>query len=278
MVKNGSIIASVRRPAVLALVGLGLLIAAPGAEAQWFNLGFGLRPDQVEREIVASGYQLAGPVERNGGVYLADVVGRGGDRQRLVVDANSGRLLQRFRARRALASPSRYLLVGDEPIPRPPGLVEGRYGAEPTFGAGAPARRAPQQEVARGEDPSLPIVNVAPPSADMVEKPKHKAVIVKRRKTDPAPVEQPVSLPPPAASAPAAEAPAAPAIVAAPAPPAAPAAPVVRVDSAPPVVAAPPEPRVAQSKPAAPAAEAAPAKPAKPRKPVLNDLPVDPLE
>jgi hypothetical protein len=285
MIRNLLMFAALRRPVILGLTGLGLLIATPGAQAQWFNLGFGLRPDQVEREIVASGYQLMGPVERNGGVYLADVVGRGGDRQRLVVDANSGRLLQRFRARQALGAPSRYFAASDEPIPRPPGLVEGRLGGEPLVSSPT-SRRAPQQEVARGDDSASPISNVAPAASlpDGVEKPRHKPAIVKRRKLDPAPVEQPVLLPAPASSPPTAETPAAPAIVSAPAPaaapaivaaPPAPAAPVVRVDSAPPVVAAPQEPRVAESKPAA---EMAPAKSVRPRKPALNDLPVDPLE
>ena len=69
-----------------------------GAQAQWFSTDAALPPMQVERMVQASGYRLTGPVVRNGPVYLADVLGREDDRERLVIEANSGRLLQRYRA------------------------------------------------------------------------------------------------------------------------------------------------------------------------------------
>ena len=53
---------------------------------------------QIERMVEASGYRLTGPVMRNGPVYLANVLGRENDRERLVIDARDGRLLQRYGA------------------------------------------------------------------------------------------------------------------------------------------------------------------------------------
>ena len=266
------------RPAAAGLAALVLLGAAPQAQAQWFNLGFGLRPEQVEREIAASGYQLTGPVTRNGGVYLADVLGRRGDRERLVVDATSGRLLQRFHARPAPVLADRYR-YSEEPIPRPPGYVEGPLVTERPVvpGQSAPSRRPAAEQMARSEDPGFSIFNLgAPPPAvpDLTEKPKHKPAIVKRHKIDPAPTVHPAQgpVPPAVTSAPTAveapaSAPVSPTIVVAPTP-------------TPVVVAAPPtkpEPRVAETKSAP--ADAPPAlKPVKARKPALNDLPVNPLE
>ena len=261
----------------LALAAVVLCAAIAPAQAQWFNLGSGLRPDQVEREIAASGYQLTGPVTRNGGVYLADVLGPRGEPQRLLVDATDGRLLQRYRARRAPGlSPGLYANTGDSVL-RPPGLVESPLASDPLVIPGS--RRNPaDQQVARTESPIFSIFNLTPPAApvapEMVEKPKHKPAVVKRRKLDAAPLAQPAALP--ASTPPAAAAPDAPAAAVAPAPaqtvvaPAPAPAPVAA-----PVVAAPPaaEPRVADTKP-----PVAPAKPAKPRKPVINDLPVNTLE
>jgi hypothetical protein len=48
---------------------------------------------EIERMMQASGYQLTGPIIRRGPVYLADVLGREDDSERLVIDAHDGRLL-----------------------------------------------------------------------------------------------------------------------------------------------------------------------------------------
>jgi hypothetical protein len=86
------------RAATLALAAALLWLGAPAAQAQWFNSDSALPATQVERMVQASGYRLTSPVIRNGPVYLADVLGREDDPERLVIEASSGRLLQRYRA------------------------------------------------------------------------------------------------------------------------------------------------------------------------------------
>jgi hypothetical protein len=81
-----------------------LLAAAPAARAQGLFSVFGGGPSSydIERRLDAAGYSRTGPLIRRGDVYLADVVLPGrGDAQRLVIDAATGRILQRFRARQA---------------------------------------------------------------------------------------------------------------------------------------------------------------------------------
>ena len=92
--------ALVWRPRAAALVAAAsfLWMGATGAQAQFFNMDSALPAPQIERMVQASGYRLTGPVMRNGPVYLADVLGRENDPERLVIEANSGRLLQRYRA------------------------------------------------------------------------------------------------------------------------------------------------------------------------------------
>jgi hypothetical protein len=285
-------------PAALILATWALLGVASQAQAQWFNLGFGLRPEQVEREIVAGGYQLTGPVTRNGNVYLADVVDQRGVRERFVVDASSGRLLQRFRGKpaRTVADRIRY---PDEPILRPPGLIEGPAPSERLAvpGSNPSSRRAPEERIARSEDPGFSIFNFGSPAQsaapDVTEKAKLKPAVVKRRKVEPTATAQPTQAPEPVspanASAPQsapedpALAPVSSRIVVAPTPIPAPVAHAAAAPAAAPtpVVVAPPvetqEPRIAETK-AAPTETQTAAKSSKQRKPLLNDIPVNPLE
>jgi hypothetical protein len=86
------------RAATLAFAAALLWLGAPAAQAQWFSSDSALPATQVERMVQASGYRLTSPVIRNGPVYLADVLGREDDPERLVIEASSGRLLQRYRA------------------------------------------------------------------------------------------------------------------------------------------------------------------------------------
>jgi hypothetical protein len=133
------------RAAALALAASLLWMRAPGAQAQWFSTDAALPPMQVERMVQASGYRLTGPVVRNGPVYLADVLGREDDRERLVIEANSGRLLQRYRApgRRQHFATNDYW--SGEPRPR---LFGGWFGQDDDF---APRQQRP---VASTEWPS----------------------------------------------------------------------------------------------------------------------------
>ena len=82
------------RAAALAIAGsLFVIGGAPAAQAQWFNMDSALPAMQIERMVQASGYRLTGPVQRNGAVYLADVLGSRDDMERLVIDARTGRIV-----------------------------------------------------------------------------------------------------------------------------------------------------------------------------------------
>ncbi len=79
-----------RTPFAAALVAGGLVaLSAPAAHAQFFNFLFheGLDPSDVQSMLEDRGLNLTGPLHRNGGVYIADVEGPRGVRQRLIVDA-----------------------------------------------------------------------------------------------------------------------------------------------------------------------------------------------
>ncbi|WP_158816999.1 hypothetical protein [Methylocapsa sp. S129] len=290
------------RIAALALAVSLLSMGATGAHAQWLSWDSALSPMQVERMIQASGYRLTGPVLRNGPVYLANVLGREDDRERLVIDARDGRLLQRYAsvAPRDWSNPPRpqasmfdrfFDGQDDAPPPRPPAYVYSDAGAGTLRIPAAPQiQAAPGGQVARadqGASPSDPYVILAPPAAGhapALEKPKPKPQ-VKRTKPEPTPVAQPAANPqvpanPQAEISPAAATPAT-AHVAMPARPAttshpAPSAPRVADTKA---VAAPtPEIVPAAPAPAAPVVASAPQPAAAPPKRALNDVPVAPLE
>jgi hypothetical protein len=119
---------TLRRAAWVALAAL--LFAAPGAaNAQGlFSMFGGGGPSsyEIERELAASGYELTGPLILRGDVYVADVIVRGEGPERLIVDPQSGRVMQRFRTRgdrwrEAAAPPDAW---ADDPRgwtgPRPP--------------------------------------------------------------------------------------------------------------------------------------------------------------
>lgn len=261
------------RPLALA-AGLGLA-AQGGVRAQGYG-GWDYPEARLEHRLTASGYRLLGPVARNGGLYLVDVEGRPGLVERLLIDAHSGELVQRFQIR-SLAPPTYAAAGPDRQLrrdpPRPPamiGALEPAPVGEADISLPAPPLRvvrldpAPAPEIAAPPRKALPqIIEVAPPAA------RAKPRVVKRRlpasPVDAAKVTAP-GAGKPSVAAPTEDLPG-------------------RADAPPPVADAP-APPVADVKSkeeaaaAAPKAEAAPA-PAKAeaarRKP-LNDLPVDPLE
>jgi hypothetical protein len=277
------------RLAALALAAGLMTLGATSANAQWFRWprwDAALPAEEVARLLEESGYRLTGPVYRNGPVYVANVVGRGADAERLIIDAHDGRLLQRYAlapARRAAAaagdwasprarvSPDDAWLDNEDDVgaPRPPAVVYGDSGASlhlPPLDP-APPLHAPQtNEVARADDSSSsPYVILAPPPAarePALEKPRPKPQ-VRHKKPDPTPVASPAATPAPGDAK---------------ATPGAPAAATPAASAQPQADAAAASPRVADTK-AAPAPEViapAPAPPAKAAKP--NDVPVAPLE
>jgi hypothetical protein len=298
------------RPQVVALaLAVPLLgMGATSASAQWFGWDSALPPMQVERMIQASGYRLTGPVIRNGRVYLANVLGRDNDLERLVLDADDGRLLQRYRAgpmRRRFASGDWSDQPRPQPAegfldrlsdfvapPRPPADFYGEEESQP-FRAPPGAPTATVNEVARADEKANPNVILAPSPA--LEKPRAKPQQVKRKKPESTAVAIPAATPgdakptAPDMTAPvrsdAAVEPTAPAPRVAdtkaapgPAPATAVAPPVVPAAKAP---APMPQTAVATPGPAPATAVPAPAvlAPKSPApKPAVNDVPVAPLE
>jgi len=242
------------------------LLAAPAAaQAQGFFFLFGSpSPYEIERRLEAAGYVVTGPLTLRGDVYVADVIVRGEGPERLVVDAQNGQIIERYRGRsdhwrEAAAPPS--AVWGDDPRlwngPRPPAEIGPDVAPPDSF------------------EPSNPDVIEAPKAE--TPKPKPKAADAKPKLTPkPTPVAN-VNNPPPAAVVrpPAAAAPAAtpPAVLSSPA--AVPAAPSAAAAPASPAPAAPPSveaakadaPSVVKPRPSAPAKSKA-----------VNDVPVTPLD
>jgi hypothetical protein len=295
------------RIAALVLASSILTIGTSAADAQWFrwpSWDSAMRPMQVERMIEASGYRLTGPVLRDGPVYLANVLGRQNDPERLVIDARDGRLLQRY----AAADDRQTAMAGDDwsgpPRPRPFLSDDGLDGADEVAPPRPPAEiespvasetiplppsrsqrthALPDGQTARTDDassPSNPYIIMAPSAAPppAVEKPKPKPQARRKKPAEPTPIAQPAlidgkpaALGQPATNPQAAISPDA----ATPTPrsdaPADPAASAPRVADTKTVATPTPTPDAA---PVAPAAAVAPSKP----KPALNDVPVAPLE
>jgi hypothetical protein len=234
----------------IAGTALALALASPAAHAQFFFFGSTLHQDRVEQALQARGYQLVSPLTRNGSVYLADVIGPGGP-ARLVVDASTGEVLERFRSEhlrppaeiggpqlveRPAPAPAPHLLSGDAPFIHWP------------FGGG--------DQVARGE-PDSDADPAVSPNRGAEPTPKAKPKIVKHHKNDtPAPAEANA----PATSAPATSAPAAPTVPNVVYPSTAPAH--AAAPSGPAIIAVPPAHATVTATPLAPAAAVSPAAPA----------------
>ena len=72
-----------------------LILMAPAARAQFFFNLFEPPAVRVAHQLEVEGYDVRGLVRR-GDVYVADVVAQGGDRERLVIDARTSRIVERF--------------------------------------------------------------------------------------------------------------------------------------------------------------------------------------
>ena len=87
------------------LAGLAAFAAVGGANAQWFPPMGAASPGEIAQRLRAQGFVLMGPLRRNETVYLADVNAGASGHERLVIDAWSGEVLQRFVARPRTRSP-----------------------------------------------------------------------------------------------------------------------------------------------------------------------------
>ena len=155
-----------------AALAAALLVALSSAPARaQFSGYWGWRSPQaapvpsemIYGRLLARGFDVIGPLRRNGGVFLADVQDRSGRRERLVMDAYSGAVLQTFayapprlapaepNAREYAPGPSyaRYPRDSLPPNYIPPGMIP-EPGAEPLPPRESKAKR-PARKVARRE-------------------------------------------------------------------------------------------------------------------------------
>jgi len=246
-----------RKPLATALIVGGLLaLSAPAAHAQFFNFFFhseGLDPSEVQGMLEDRGLALVAPLRRNGGVYVADVEVPRGGHLRLIVDAESGRIVQRFR----IGAPHYY---SDYNGPRPPAEMGEPDSNSAAIGA-PPAVITFGQSLARGDDAtSSPNVLSVPNGGEEGVKLRPKPQVKPHKKIELTPVPQ---QPAQSASSPPQEA-----------------KPPVHAEAASPAstaskAAAPaPAPQPAAAPSPAPAAPAASNK----AKPAVNDVPVTPLD
>lgn len=77
----------------------GLVLLAPAARAQDMFSMFEPSPQQIERRLERAGFEFRSALVRRGDVYVCDVRGQGGDGERLVIDARTGNVVERFRTR-----------------------------------------------------------------------------------------------------------------------------------------------------------------------------------
>jgi hypothetical protein len=125
-----------RSLAGLALAGFIAFAGVPDAMAQWLRPWPAASPGDIEQRLEAQGYMLIAPLHRRLRVYLADVsAGPGpGGYQRLVIDAWSGAILERFVAPPRRWGPAFAMREGGFAGPLPPGAA-----GYPQPGGGYPA-------------------------------------------------------------------------------------------------------------------------------------------
>jgi hypothetical protein len=183
------------------LAGAAIAVVAfapvPAARAQWLPPWGGASPGEIVRSLEAQGYGLIAPLVRRSGVYLADVSAGLAGYQRLVVDARSGQILERFVAPGRMLGPA--LAARNEQFGEPqPGSVGPPL--NPGF-SGPPAAAAPSGKSAYGGPANLYIPAAVSPyghaEAPAGAKARAKATSTERK----APATKPASnppLPPPA--------------------------------------------------------------------------------
>lgn len=122
-------------------VALSGFAFAPLATAQWlpppWRIAF---PGDIERSLEARGYVLTAPLLRRPGIYVADVSGGPAGRQRLIVDARSGQILESFPASGRMWGPA-LAARGDEFGEPAPSGVGGPQPNNEFSGPPAPASR-----------------------------------------------------------------------------------------------------------------------------------------
>jgi hypothetical protein len=181
------------------------MLLAPAARAQGLFFLFEPAPLRIERQLESAGYELRGPLVRRGDIYVADVVGQTGARERLIVDARTARIVDRFPS---VATRWREDRFGDwrddenswnDAPPRPPQGVAPRPHDEAWSDGNedsAPGPRPkPHDEVARTDPSAKPNViygedglNGPATSTVDVDKPKPKPHVAKKKPAPAAPL------------------------------------------------------------------------------------------
>ncbi len=185
-----------------ALCGLIVLTAAPAAMAQWLPPWRGAPPGLVEQRLEAQGYMLIAPLQRRPRIYVADVSAGPAGYQRLIIDAWTGDILQRFVAPARRWGPQLAERGGEFAAPPPPGFPEpGPSGGFSTMPDGGPAARSAYGGPADVRIPAA-ISPVGSPDALSATKPKPKSTPTGHNvpETKPATTAAPaaaVPLPPP---------------------------------------------------------------------------------
>jgi hypothetical protein len=184
-----------------ALGGLIAFAFVPAATAQWLQPPWRAAwPGVIERSLEEQGYVLTAPLIRRPGVYLADVSAGPAGYQRLVIDARSGQILERFAAPGRVWGPT-LASRGDEfGGPPSPGM-----GGPPLSGefSGPPAP-APVAKPAHGGPGNVHIPAAISPydsgEAPAGAKPKPKSVSTERKLPATRPATPTINppLPPPA--------------------------------------------------------------------------------
>jgi hypothetical protein len=160
--------------AVLALGGFIAFASVPAAMAQWLRPWAAASPGDIEERLEAQGYLLIAPLHRRPLVYVADVSAGPAGYQRLVIDAWSGAILQRF-----IVPPRRWGPVfaareGGFAEPLPPGAAGPPGGGFSTMPNDNPASKS-----AYGGPPNVripaAISPVGSPDGPSATKPKPKS-------------------------------------------------------------------------------------------------------
>jgi hypothetical protein len=182
----------------LALGGFIAIASVPAATAQWLRPWPAVSPGDIEQRLEAQGYLLVAPLHRRPMVYLADVSAGPAGYQRLVIDAWSGVILQRFVVPPRRWGPIYAMREGGFAEPLPPGA------AGPPGGFSTMPNDNPAPKSAYGGPPNVQIPAAispfGPPDAPSATKPKPKPNATSRNRvpgtTTPTPAAAP--LPPPA--------------------------------------------------------------------------------
>ena len=126
--------------ACAAFAGVTAFALVPSVDAQWLPFG-AAPPGEIVQRLRAEGYVLIHPLERRDTVYLADVASGPAGHERLVIDAWSGEILQRFVVRRGGYAPEGGEFSEPPPLGPPPARAfregnsrdfrEGNYGNGP---------------------------------------------------------------------------------------------------------------------------------------------------